>query len=149
MTGTTDEETFKALVDQLASVGSFDLIMMSFGSGFSMEDTSSANTDKISTLIEYARSHHLEVGGYDLIDERQPTAAEAAYATVDPATNQTTGGGLCFASGWARTLTKDVLTWVENHSLTAIETDGAYSTQLVYSSGYSFCSHLKQRLAGS
>ena len=68
MTGTTDEATFKALVDQLASVGSFDLIMMSFGSGFSMEDTSAANTDKISTLIEYARSHHLEVGGYDLVE---------------------------------------------------------------------------------
>eukprot|EP01052_Picozoa_sp_SAG31_P067715 SAG31_NODE_26511_length_441_cov_0.675439_1_plen_46_part_10 len=37
-TGTTDEGTLKALVDQLAAVGSFDMIMMSFGSGFAMED---------------------------------------------------------------------------------------------------------------
>ena len=101
------------------------MIMMSFGSGFTMEDTSVANTQRISALIDYARLHNLEVGGYDLIDLKEATAAESAFATVDPATNRT-GGSLCFASGWRRGLTTDVLTWVENHSLTAIETDGPY-----------------------
>lgn len=124
-TGTTDVVTFRALVDQLSSVGGFDMIMMSFGSGFTMEDTSPVNLAKIAALIEYARAHNIEVGGYDLISEKTPTAADEVFATVNPTTNKT-GGSLCFASGWRRDVTKDVLTWVEKQNLTAIETDGPY-----------------------
>ena len=124
-TGTTDAVVFRALVDQLSSVGGFDMIMMSFGSGFAMEDIAPPSLAKIGALIDYARARGIEVGGYDLIALRAPTAAEEPFATVDPATNKS-GGSLCFASGWRRALTKDVLTWVENHSLTAIETDGPY-----------------------
>ena len=85
--------------------------------------------DKCVFTVSYHSSYSRCLTTRLTVDERQPTAAEAAYATVDPATNKTGGGGLCFASSWPRILTKDVLTWVENHSLTAIETDGAYSTQ--------------------
>ena len=90
-----------------------------------MEDNSPATLEKFSGLIEYARAHNIEVGGYDLIDEKSPTAAEEQYATVDPVTNKA-GGSLCFASGWRRGLTNYVLTWVEGHNLTAVETDGPY-----------------------
>jgi hypothetical protein len=124
-TGTTDTTTFKALVDQLSNVGGFDLLMMSFGSGFTMEDTSPASLSKIGELIRYSRAKGIEVGGYDLIAEKPPTGAEAQYAVLDPDTNASTGA-LCFASEWRRQLTQKVLTWVNSQSLTAIETDGPY-----------------------
>ena len=124
-TGTTDTTTFKTLVDQLSNVGGFDLLMMSFGSGFTMEDTSPASLSKIGELISYSRSKGIEVGGYDLIAEKPPTGAEAQFAVLNPNTNAPTGA-LCFASGWRRQLTQNVLTWVNNQSLTAIETDGPY-----------------------
>jgi hypothetical protein len=124
-TGTTDESTFKALVLQLSSVGGFDLLMMSFGSGFTMEDTSLENLAKIGELISYSRAHGIEVGGYDLIAEKAPTASEEEFAVVNTDTNASTGA-LCFASGWRRQITDRVLTWVNNQSLTAIETDGPY-----------------------
>ena len=75
------------------------------------------------------------MGGYDLIDEKTPTAAEADFAAIDPATNRTSGS-LCFASGWRRALAAKVLTWVDNHSLTAVETDGPYGGAMCASSSH-------------
>jgi hypothetical protein len=124
-TGTVEASTFRAAVDQLTAVGGFDLIMMSFGSGFVMEDVTQLNMEQIGALIAYARSKGLEVGGYDLIAEKPPTVAELSVAVIDPATNEPTGA-LCFASSWRRGLTHDVLAWIQNASLTAIETDGPF-----------------------
>ena len=53
---------FKQGIDQMAEVG-FEMYIYSFGSGFSLESTSSVYLQEIKENIEYAKSKGIEVGG--------------------------------------------------------------------------------------
>ncbi|ETO36573.1 hypothetical protein RFI_00489 [Reticulomyxa filosa] len=65
-TNLSDEMVYR-MIDQCNETG-FELMAFSFGCGFNMENTSQANLDHYQTLIEYATSKNVIVGGYDLID---------------------------------------------------------------------------------
>ncbi len=53
-------------LDQMTNVG-FEMMLYSFGSGFSLEFASKTYMTEISEIVTYAASRGIEIGGYDLI----------------------------------------------------------------------------------
>ena len=96
-------------VDQIvATGGGFDMIIFSFGSGFQLESTDPAYWAEIKSSVDYANSHGVEIGGYDLI---ALSRTGTGYDAIDPATGQS-AGSTCFASGWNRGLLEQVLRFI-------------------------------------
>ena len=60
----------KRAVDQCVETG-FEKIILSFGSGFNIEDTSQANLDRYKELTDYAHSKGIALGGYSLLASRK------------------------------------------------------------------------------
>ena len=80
----------------MADVG-FEMLIYSFGSGFSMESTDPAYISSIRDTVTYARSLGIEVGGYDLIAWTR--RVKAAWLAVNEQTNSSRPSA-CLASGW-------------------------------------------------
>lgn len=64
-----DDESVKNAVDQCAATG-FEKIILSFGSGFDIEDSTRANLDCFKSLTLYAHSKGIALGGYSLLASR-------------------------------------------------------------------------------
>ena len=80
----------------MSEVG-FEMLIFSFGSGINLESADEKYVSYIKSLVDYAKSKNIEVGGYDLICwTRNPT--EKYWALVHE--DGTTSGDSCFASGW-------------------------------------------------
>ena len=109
---------FKAAVDQMAEVG-FDMLIMSFGSGFNLESADPAYLAHIKSQVDYAKSKGIEVGGYDLICLDRDHVNPAWQAGGDE-------GNLCFASGWYDHLKGLVGNFINTTGLRMLETDGPY-----------------------
>ena len=56
------DQGFKTAIDQMAEVG-FEMFIISFGSGFDLEDLSDENIDIVAANIQYANDRGIEVGG--------------------------------------------------------------------------------------
>ena len=57
-----NDQGFKTAIDQMVEVG-FEMFIISFGSGFHLEDTSDENLDAVASNIRYANDKGIEVGG--------------------------------------------------------------------------------------
>ena len=57
-----DTPSVKAVLDQMAEVG-FEMMIYSFGSGFSIETSNETEIQRIAGDIAYARSKGIEVNG--------------------------------------------------------------------------------------
>ncbi len=65
-----DDESVKKAIDQCADVG-FQMVIMTFGSGFNIEDESEENLERIRALADYAHSKGIALGGYSLLASRR------------------------------------------------------------------------------
>ena len=59
-------DAVKTAVDQCAEVG-FEMVIMTFGSGFNIENESPENLAQMKSLADYARSKGVALGGYSLL----------------------------------------------------------------------------------
>ena len=113
----------RSAVDQAVDVG-FEMIILSFGTSFDIENNGSAYLAQMKSDIAYANEHGIEVGGYDLISLTRDVGPE--WDEIDPATGKADGNA-CFASGWYDHLSELVFNFVQVTGLSAIETDGPYA----------------------
>ena len=65
----SDSESVKKAIDQCAEVG-FEMVIMTFWSGFDAEDESPENLARMKELADYARSKGIALGGYSLLASR-------------------------------------------------------------------------------
>ena len=65
-----DPESVRRAIDQCAETG-YEMVILSFGSGLSMEDISQKNVEKFKELVKYANSKGIELGGYSLLASRR------------------------------------------------------------------------------
>ncbi|MGH2645869.1 MAG: alpha-galactosidase, partial [Chitinophagaceae bacterium] len=97
---TTDPAKVKAAIDQCAHVG-FEMVILSFGSGINMQDTSAANIAKYKAMVDYAKSKGIELGGYSLFSSRN---VGPANDVINPETGkpggQIFGYAPCLGSKW-------------------------------------------------
>ncbi len=123
---TTDSAKVKAAIDQCANVG-FEMVILSFGSGLNMEDTSAANIAKYKVLVDYAKSKGIELGGYSLFSSRN---IDAANDVINPKTGkpggQIFGYAPCLGSEWGLGYIKELKTFITKTGFHVLENDGPY-----------------------
>lgn len=123
---TTDPAKVKAAIDQCADVG-FEMVILSFGSGLNMEDTSAANIAKIKALVDYAHSKGIELGGYSLFSSRR---IDDANDVINPKTGKP-GGAIfgnapCLGSQWGLDYIQKLKTFITKTGFDILENDGPY-----------------------
>jgi hypothetical protein len=113
-------------IEQAAAVG-FELVVLSFGSGFDFESTDPAYVAEVRGLADHARSHGVELGGYTLLASRR---ISDEHDVIDPATGATGhaifGNSPCLESRWGQEYFARLRSFAEATGLTAIEHDGNY-----------------------
>jgi len=132
----TDPKTVKAAVDQCAATG-FEMIILSFGSGLNMEDTTEANIEKIKSLVDYAHSKGIEMGGYSLFSSR---SIDAKDDVINPITGKP-GGAIfgnapCLGSVWGLAYLKKLKTFIAKTGFDLLEHDGPYPGDICASTSH-------------
>src|SRR6185503_7790680 len=94
-------EAIRLAIDQCAAVG-FELVIISFWSGFNMENEDPAYLQQYKELTDYAHGKGIELGAYSLLASR---SAGARHDVVDPQTGKP--GGVfgispCIGSEWGQ-----------------------------------------------
>lgn len=119
-------EAVRLAVDQCAAVG-FEMVIMTFGSGFAIENEDPAYIAGIRDLVEYAHSRGVELGGYSLLASRRVSDEDDA---INPETGKP-GGAIfgnspCLASRWGQEYFRKVKAFIERTGLDILEHDGSY-----------------------
>ena len=129
-------DAVRLAVDQCAEVG-FEMVIMTFGSGFNMENTDPAYMDRIKELVDYAHGKGIELGGYSLLASRR---ISEQHDVINPETGKT-GGAIfgnspCLCSEWGRQYFQRLRTFVEHTGIDIIEHDGSYPGDLCASTSH-------------
>jgi len=130
----SDSASIRRAVDQCAEVG-FEMIILTFGSGFNMESEDPAYLARIKADVDYAHSKGIEIGGYTLTASRDAGAGNNVVAqdVVNPKTQQkgaVFGQSPCLASRWSDGYYARLLRFFEATGIDVIEDDGSYPGDL-------------------
>ncbi len=117
------DEPVKKAIDQCAEAG-FEMVIMTFGSGFNVEDTSQQNLQRMKQLKEYAASKGIAIGGYSLLASR---SIDAANDVVMPdGMKPAFGHSPCLQSEWGQEYFKKLYQFYETTGHDLLEHDGSY-----------------------
>jgi hypothetical protein len=113
-------------IDQCAEVG-FEMLIMSFGSGFNAESEDPAYRASIKGLVDYAHSKNIVLGGYSLLASRRIDDENDA---INPKTGKP-GGAIfgnspCLESQWGQNYFRKLKAFYEATGLDVLEHDGSY-----------------------
>jgi hypothetical protein len=119
-------EAVKLAIDQCAAVG-FEMVIMSFGSGFNIENEDAAYLAQVKQLVDYGKGKGVELGGYSLLASRKIDAENDA---INPATGKP-GGAIfgnspCLGSRWGIEYFRKVRSFIEKTGIAVLEHDGSY-----------------------
>ncbi len=122
-----DEASVKQAVDQCAEVG-FEMVIMTFGSGFNIEDDAPQYLEYIGNLVKYANEKGVELGGYSLLASRgvSPTDDVINPATGTPGGFARFGNSPCLGSEWCQGYFKKLYNFYEKTGFSLLEHDGSY-----------------------
>lgn len=125
LTSTSPQVVYPAL-DQAAECG-FEMVIISFGSGFKMEDTSEANIAKFRAFREYAAKKGIELGGYSLLASRHISDEDDV---INPKTGRPGeaiyGHSPCLESAWGRQYFEQLRKFITETGFNLLEHDGSY-----------------------
>jgi hypothetical protein len=119
-------DAVRLAIDQAADVG-FEMVILTFGSGFDFESTEPATLAATKALVDYARGKGIELGAYSLLASR---SAGADDDVINPKTG-TTGGAIfgnspCLGSRWGERYFAALRQVIEATGLSVLEHDGSY-----------------------
>ena len=139
---TTEPEAVKAAIDQCKTTG-YEMVILSFGSGLNMEDTTAVNINKFKKLADYAHKQGIELGGYSLFSSRK---ISDSVDVIDKETGKPGGAKFgnapCLASQWGYDYLKNIKYFLAKTGFDLLEHDGPYpgdycaSTIHEYHKGY-------------
>ncbi|HEY3860814.1 MAG TPA: alpha-galactosidase [Verrucomicrobiae bacterium] len=118
-------EAVKRAVDQCAEAG-FEMVILSFGSGFNMESRDANYQAEIKNLVDYARSKNIALGGYSLLASRgaanpsDNTQGSPARFGVMP----------CLGAKWGIDYIAQLKQFIATAGLGVLENDGSYPGDL-------------------
>lgn len=121
----------KEAIDQAANVG-FEMVIMTFGSGFNIENNSQAYLDTMKMLGDYAAKKGIALGGYSLLASRGAAADVAAISkkTGKPANTREEGSRFgvspCLATDWGTTYFDKLKNFFQYTGMNVFENDGSY-----------------------
>jgi hypothetical protein len=119
-------DAVKTAIDQCKEVG-FEMVIMTFGSGFNIENESPDYLAQIKSLADYARSNGVALGGYSLLASR---SIDAANDVISPQTGQPGGARFgnspCLGSVWGTNYFRKLRQFYEQIGCGVLENDGSY-----------------------
>jgi hypothetical protein len=123
----SDPAAVTLAVDQAADVG-FELVILTFGSGFDIENGDPGYLARIRGLVEHARSKGIALGGYSLLASRKVSGADDV---VNPKTGRpggfaTFGDSPCLGSRWGQDYFRKLRQFFERTGAGVLEHDGSY-----------------------
>ncbi len=135
---TTEPEKVKVAIDQCKATG-YEMVILSFGSGLNMEDTTSVNISKFKALADYAHDQGIELGGYSLFSSRK---ISDAYDVIDKKTGRPGGAKFgnapCLASAWGYEYLEKITYFLDNTGFDLLEHDGPYPGDYCASTTHKF-----------
>ena len=121
-----EPDAVRLAIDQCAEVG-FEMVIMTFGSGFNIESEDPEYITKMKELTDYALHKGIQLGGYTLMCASRNAGED--FNCIDPETGQPGskfGQSACLASRWADGYFQRVLNFMDATGIDIIETDGPY-----------------------
>ena len=120
-------ERVREAIDQATDVG-FEMVIMTFGSGFNIESPSETSLVDLAELRAYAASKGIALGGYSLLASR---SIDAENDVVNPATGKpggfaAFGNSPCLCSAWGERYFAALRAGFERTGLDVLEHDGSY-----------------------
>ena len=121
-----EPDAVRLAIDQAAEVG-FEMVIMTFGSGFNFENVDPKYLEQIRELVDYAHSKGVELGGYSLLASRR---ISDEHDVIHPETGKT-GGAIfgnspCLHSTWGRQYFEKLETFMKETGVDILEHDGSY-----------------------
>lgn len=125
--GSAAPDAVRRAIDQAAEVG-FELVIMTFGSGFNIENEDPAYLAQLRALAEYAHARGIALGGYSLLASR---SIDADNDVVNPATGKPGGFAIfgnspCLGSRWGQDYFRKLRGAFQATGLDVLEHDGNY-----------------------
>lgn len=121
-----DPDAVRRAIDQCAEVG-FEMVILTFGSGFDIEDESEANLARWRELAAYAHERGLQLGGYSLLASRR---ISDEHDVIDRETGETGharfGNSPCLESAWGQDYFRKLQAFYEATGFDLLEHDGNY-----------------------
>ncbi len=125
-------DAVKLAIDQCAEVG-FEMVILTFGSGFDFESRDPKYQAQMKELADYAKSKGIVLGGYSLCASRP--AGTPADNTVGPTAF---GVAPCLGAKWGREYLDQLRSFMENTGLAILEHDGSYPGDTCASTNHPF-----------
>lgn len=129
--GSAEPSRVRSAIDQAAAVG-FEMVILTFGSGFDLENASPDTIAQLESLGEYAHAKGVALGGYSLLASR---SIDAASDVVNPATGKPGGFAIfgnspCLGSAWGQDYFRKLRAAFGSTGLDVLEHDGNYPGDL-------------------
>lgn len=118
---TARENDIREAVRQCKETG-FELVIMSFGSGFNLESTEKAYRERYHKLAREAAAQGVAIGGYSLTSSRGAGDPRDNVRCPNPAF----GRGPCLASKWGRSYLETLKSFMKEAEFGVFENDGPY-----------------------
>lgn len=126
----SDDASVKKAIDQCAEVG-FEMVIMTFWSGFEAEDDSPENLKRMKDLADYARSKNIALGGYSLLASRHIDKENDVL--LPEGKSARFGNSPCVESKWGQEYMRKLYNLYGTTGLNVFEHDGSYPGDLCYS----------------
>ncbi len=122
-----DPASVRSAIDQAVEVG-FELVLMTFGSGFDIESEDPRYLEQMKRVGEYAHSKGIALGGYSLLASR---SIDADSDVINPATGKVGGFAVfghspCLGSAWGLRYFEKLHAFYRATGLDVLEHDGSY-----------------------
>jgi hypothetical protein len=119
-------DAVKTALDQCAEVG-FEMVIMTFGSGFDIENEKPEYLRQLKELADYARGKDIALGGYSLLASR---TINAENDVINPQTGRPGGARFgnspCLGSRWGEDYFRKLRQFFEQTGCSVLEHDGSY-----------------------
>lgn len=119
-------DAVRAAIEQAAEVG-FELVILTFGSGFDIEERGARFLDEMKALVDFAHAKGVGLGGYSLFASR---SISPDVDVIDPATGKPGGARFgaspCIGSEWGRNYFTALREFFERTGADVLEHDGSY-----------------------
>lgn len=129
----SDDASVKKAIDQCAEVG-FELVIMTFGSGFNAEDESPENLARLKRLADYAHQRGIALGGYSLLASRHIDVDNDV--SLPEGRSARFGSSPCVESRWGQDYMRKLYKLYTETGLDVLEHDGSYPGDLCYSTAH-------------
>jgi len=113
----------KLAIDQCAEVG-FEMVILTFGSGFNIENADPKYLAGMKELAEYAHSKGVALGGYSLLASRRVGGGNDVVSP--PGRSPTFGNSPCVGSTWGRECFRKLEAFFRATGMDVLEHDGSY-----------------------